>query len=46
MDATSYIVELMDIGSRYFEPPDDADEAEEEFEELENEPALEDWRAI
>jgi hypothetical protein len=43
MDATSYIVELMDIGSRYFEPPDDADE---EFEELENEPALEDWRAI
>lgn len=46
MDATSYIVELMDIGNRYFEPPDDEEDAEEEYMMLEDEPELASWRSV
>lgn len=47
MDALSYIVELMDIGDRYFEPIHLEDE-EDEYEQLmlEDEPELEGWRII
>lgn len=42
MDATAYIIELLDIGDRYFTPPEE--DVEAEFEDLEYEPELTDWR--
>ncbi len=47
MDALAYVIEMMDLGSRYFSPPDeDPDDIEAEYDELENEPTLMDWRII
>jgi len=47
MDALAYVVEMLDIGDRFFEPPDDVDD-EKMFEELArtDEPVLTDWRII
>ncbi len=50
MDALSYIIEMLELGDRYFEPlrPEDEEgyDPESEFRELQNEyePALEGWR--
>lgn len=49
MDAFAYIIEMMELGERYFNPPiEDPEDVEEEFKELENdyEPTLESWRLI
>lgn len=49
MDALAYIVEFLDIGHRFFEPPEDNDLDEDElYNELEqlNEPADMEWRII
>lgn len=47
MDAFAYIIEMMDLGSRYFSSPEeDPDDIEDEYKELENEPSLTDWRII
>jgi len=45
MDATAYVVEMLELGNRYFEPPDFED-SEDEYKELyeECEPTTEDWR--
>jgi DNA-binding LytR/AlgR family response regulator len=47
MDALAYIIEMLDIGDRFFEPPEDTDD-EKMFEELarSDEPVLTDWRII
>jgi hypothetical protein len=49
MDATAYIVEMLELGERYFAPDNTAGELPEEDEfaglEKENEPALKNWRA-
>ena len=49
MDATAYIVELLDVGNRYFEPLYEAEltnDEEDEYDDLylENEDPLDDWR--
>jgi len=49
MDALAYIIEMMSLGDRYFEPIADSDEnQEEDYEELESEyePILENWRVV
>jgi hypothetical protein len=43
MDALAYIVEMLELGERYFEPPD-LGNSEDEFAELEYEPAITNWR--
>lgn len=48
MDALAYIIELLELGGRYFEPPplEEDEDLEAEFKELESEyePPLEGWR--
>lgn len=53
MDAVAYVVEMLELGERYFVPDDSVFESTEEnieaeYEALEreNEPALEGWRAV
>ena len=43
MDAFAYIVEMLELGERYFEPPEQ-DDPEEEFAELDYEPVMQNWR--
>jgi hypothetical protein len=45
MDALAYIVEMMELGERYFEPPE-MDDPEEEFKELDYDEAVNDWRYV
>lgn len=45
MDALAYVVEMLDLGDRYFDPPVEED-PEAEYDELDYEPALEDWEVI
>lgn len=47
-DATAYVIEMLEIGERYFNaPPDDLDEIEDEFDDLEyDEPLGDEWRRI
>jgi len=48
MDATAYIIELLDVGERYFESPPDADEYDFDddpvLNDLENLEPVENWR--
>ena len=52
MDAAAYIIEMLEMGSRYLEPPqlsiDDLKGIEEEYEELEKEyePAITGWELV
>jgi hypothetical protein len=45
MDCEAYLVEMLELGERYFSPTDDPTDSEAEFKELEYEPTLVDWRA-
>ena len=46
-DATAYVIELLELGGRYFTAPDyDPNELEDEFSSLEYEAPLEDWRIV
>ena len=45
MDAFAYIVEMMELGDRYFEPPEQAD-PEDEFNELDHDDAIDNWRYV
>ena len=45
MDALAYVIEMMELGTRYFEPPENDDfSPEDEFKEIEYEKPLEGWR--
>lgn len=45
MDALAYVVEMLELGERYFIPKDDdPDEIENEYKDLDNEPPMADWR--
>lgn len=45
MDAVAYIVEMLELGERYFTPSDQSDnDPESEYEELDYEDPLEGWR--
>lgn len=46
-DAFAYIIEMMGLGERYFNPPDDdPKDIEKEYAELEYDNPLEDWRYV
>lgn len=47
-DATAYIVELLELGQRYFTTPSDPEnfDPEDEFRELENEEVFTGWRRV
>lgn len=44
MDATAYFVPMLDVGDRYFDPPEVEGDEEEEYAELEYEDPITDWR--
>jgi hypothetical protein len=44
MDALAYIIELLELGERYFSPTEDLTDPEQEFRELEYETSLKEWR--
>jgi len=46
MDATAYVVEMLELGERYFAPKDDLEDPEDEYRELDYEDPIEDWRTI
>ena len=45
-DATAYIIELMELGGRYFTTPEDIIGDIDEFASLDYDPPLEDWRLV
>jgi hypothetical protein len=45
MDAEAYIVEMLELGERYFSPPDVVD-AEDEYKELDYDNPIDDWRLL
>lgn len=44
MDAEAYIIEMLELGERYFSPTNDPTNVEKEYEELKYESPVEDWR--
>jgi predicted phage terminase large subunit-like protein len=46
MDAEAYIVEMLELGERYFSPKDNPEDSEAEYNELTYEKPIEDWRAV
>ena len=46
MDCLAYIIEMLEIGERYFSPNDNPNDIESEYKELEYEKNIEDWRYI
>ena len=44
MDCLAYIIEMLELGERYFSPNENPDDIEAEFAELDYEPELENWR--
>lgn len=46
MDCAAYIVELLELGERYFSPKEDPNDIESEFRELEYEAPVENWRSV
>lgn len=47
MDAFAYVIEMMELGERYFDPPDeDPNDVESEYKDLEYEAPVEGWRYV
>ncbi len=46
MDATAYIVEMLEMGERYFQPPEETGVTEDEYKGIEYEKAIENWRTL
>lgn len=44
MDAEAYIIEMLELGERYFSPSEDTDDTESEYASLDYEKPVEDWR--
>lgn len=44
MDVEAYIIEMLELGERYFSPKDNPDDIEAEYKELEYEKPIENWR--
>ncbi len=44
MDAEAYIIEMLELGERYFSPKEDPNDVESEYKELDYEPLIENWR--
>jgi predicted phage terminase large subunit-like protein len=46
MDCLAYIVEMLELGERYFSPKDNPDDIESEYNELDYEKPISNWRLI
>ena len=46
MDAAAYIIEMLELGSRYFSPTEDPGDIEAEYRELEYDDPVENWRQL
>lgn len=46
MDAAAYIIEMLELGERYFSPKEDVNDIEAEFKELDYDKPVENWRYI
>ena len=47
MDAEAYLIEMLELGERYFSPPDfDIKDAEAEYKELTYEKPIDNWRYV
>jgi len=46
MDCLAYIVEMLEMGERYFSPNDNPEDLESEYKELTYDSIVEDWRTI
>lgn len=44
MDATAYIIEMLELGERYFSPPNSTEDVEDEYKELQYEKTIDNWR--
>lgn len=45
MDAEAYLIEMLELGERYFSPADDLKDDEAEYKDIQYEKAIENWRA-
>ncbi len=45
MDAEAYLIEMLELGERYFSPSDDKGDDEAEFKSIEYEKVIDNWRA-
>ena len=46
MDAEAYLVEMLELGERYFSPKEDPNDVEAEYKELEYDKPMENWRYV
>jgi hypothetical protein len=46
MDCEAYIIEMLELGERYFSPKDNPQDLESEYKELNYEKSVEDWRSV
>ncbi len=46
MDAEAYIIEMLELGERYFSPKEDPNDIESEYRELDYDKSIEDWRYV
>ncbi len=46
MDALAYIIQMLELGERYFSPKEDSDDIESEYKDLEYDKPIEDFRYI
>ena len=46
MDCLAYLVEMLELGERYFSPSENSDDVEAEYRELDYDKPIEDWRYI
>ena len=44
MDCLAYLIEMLELGERYFSPKENPDDIESEYKELDYEKSIEDWR--
>ena len=44
MDCLAYLIEMLELGERYFSPKENPDDIESEYSELDYEKPIEDWR--
>jgi hypothetical protein len=46
MDCAAYIIEMLELGERYFSPTNDIDDSESEYSELDYDKPMEEWRLM
>ena len=46
MDAEAYLIEMLELGERYFSPKENPEDMEAEYRELDYDKPIEEWRAV